>query len=322
MHLTEPLNQSNQPMYSAQHGSSVSTAGRSTEIQDENGAGSGPLTDRPALDEAHIRLRKQGRELVIDVGKSANDHEDRPQTTNPGSEEGAPAVSDQTIPGFSENARRRLRKRIHSMDRRAEGIFLTLTYHETRPTPEECKRHLDRFWKRVRRQFSGVSAIWKMEPQERGVPHFHLMVYGVQFIPIEWLSAVWHDVTEETSGEHRASGVDLERFVNEDGKLQAYMGKYMAETYDRWPGAEEGDPWAETGRWWGCLGREYLPWADWDNEAVYIDPEEAKYLIRTLLDEWGVDIPDGVVPNSLSICTRGDPAERLDALLEDRLGWV
>ncbi|MCS3824576.1 hypothetical protein GGP92_003301 [Salinibacter ruber] len=215
--------------------------------------------------------------------------------------------------GFSDCSRRRLRKKLHAMKRGKDGLFLTLTYHETDPTPDECKAHLDLFWKRLERQFSGISAIWKMEPQERGVVHFHLILYGQSFIPAQLLSSMWNDVNGETSQENRKAGVEVEeRSVNEDGKLQSYMAQYMAETYDVWPGAEPGDPWQTPGRWWGCLGRENLPWAEWDDARIYLDQHEAKALIRHFLTEWGVDLPDGVVPPSLCICTRGDPEDWIE----------
>lgn len=275
---------------------------------------------RPALDEAHIRVRPDGRQLVIDRGnRSENvDSDDRGHGGHDG--EGTPAapVAESTITGFSEDSRRRLRKRLHAMRRDASGLFLTLTYHEKRPTPEVAKGHLEAFFKRLERQFPDISVVWKLEPQDRGMPHFHLMVYGVDFIPVQWLSSIWHDVTGEDSEAHGKSGVDLEPFVNEDGKLQGYMAKYMAETYDQWPGVQPGDPWAETGRWWGCKGQDRLPWASWDDAAVYLNEGDAIQLIRDLLDKWEVDVPSGVVPESLTITTRGDPTERLDALL-DRL---
>jgi hypothetical protein len=296
--------------------------------------------DRRAFDDAHIRMRGDGRQLVIDTGQEPEadgldvhpdreaEVEDEADTEAPTVEsiigvvrpiagDGAPSLTpsghEQIMHGFSGCARRRLRKRLHSMERGADGLFLTLTYHEADPTPEECKADLDRFWKRLDRRFPGISAIWKMEPQDRGVPHFHLLVYGQSFIPAPLLSSIWHEVTAETTDEHRKSGVDVEsRSVNENGKLQGYMAGYMAETYDKWPGAEPGDPWAETGRWWGCLGRESLPWAGWDEAKIHLDQHEAQAIIRQLLTEWEVDLPDRVVPPSLCICTRGDPQDWID----------
>ncbi|MCS4123141.1 rolling circle replication-associated protein [Salinibacter ruber] len=291
----------------------------------DRGPASSFLT-RPALDEAHIRMRPEGRQLVIDRGSRSeevnSEDRDRSLAEAMGGETIRDPVAESVISGFSEDSRRRLRGRLHALRRDASGLFLTLTYQHRDPTPDGAKQDLDTFWKRIRRRFPGASAVWKMEPhtedENRGVPHFHLMVFGVQFIPVQWLSKIWHDVTGERDYAHRKSCVDLEPFVNEDGKLQSYMTEYMEETYDEWPDAEKDGPWAETGRWWGCLSRKQLPYAEWEDAPIYLNESEAIQIISELVDEWDLDLPDGVIPPSLTINTRGDPKAYLDDLM-DRL---
>jgi len=274
----------------------------------------GGMPEREALDEPHIRLRPDGRQLVIDRG-SKSENVDSGDRGHGGQDNDSGPVAKSTITGYSEDQRRRLRDFLHSLRRDAGGLFLTLTYQNLDPTPDKAKRDLDVFWKRVRRRWPEAAAVWKMEPQERGVVHFHLMIFGVDFIPVGWLSAVWHDVTGEEGEAHEKSCVDLEPFVNGDGKIQSYLAKYMTETYDVWPGTEPGDEWHTPGRWWGGLSRKNLPFAEWEDAAVYIGQAEAMRLISELLDEWNVATPDGVVPPSLTINTRGDPTERLDQIL-------
>ena len=284
------------------------------------------LPDRVAFDPARIDIRPEGRQIVIDRGSRSQevDSGDRGEgssqdgdSAQDGEDKNRDPVAESTITGFSEDSRRRLRDLLHSLKRDAGGLFLTLTYQNLDPDPDKAKRDLDTFWKRVRRRFPGASAIWKMEPQKRGVVHFHGMVFGVDFIPVGWLSKIWHDVTGEEDEAHERSCVDLEPFLNRDGKIQSYLAKYMSETYDVWPGAEPDDSWYTPGRWWGVLSRKNLPIAKWGT-PIYTGQAEAMYLISDLLDEWGADVPDGVVPPSLTINTRGDPAERLDQIL-DRL---
>lgn len=273
---------------------------------------------REEVEHAHIRMRSGGRQIVIQRGKGAKDVEDDEGNEHEQSSEAngpdAPAKRGK-VTGFSEDSRRRLRDRLHALRRDAGGLFVTLTYHESAPDPEEAKADLEAFWKRLRRRFPSISAVWKMEPQDRGEPHFHLMIFGVEFLPVQWLSQAWHDVTGEDSDAHEAGGVDLEPFLNEDGKLQGYMSKYMGEEYDHWPGTEEGDPWHTPGRWWGVLSRENLPMAGWDDAAVYVDEADATKLISDLLERWDTDLPDGVIPPSLTINTRGDPGQVLEDLL-------
>lgn len=288
---------------------------------------SGDSFDRPKETEPGIRLRGHGRQVLISTGRDLSpDHdlETEEGEADPDGREGEANSQPSkrgNITGFSEKSRRRLRERVHAIRRDTVGVFLTLTYHRTDPTPEKLKEDFRAFWKLLQRTYnrehvSNLSCVWKMEPQERGTPHIHMIVYGVSYIDAQTVSKVWHGVTEETSEKHRKAGVDVQTAVNENGKLQAYLSKYMAEVYDGWPGAEEGDPWAETGRWWGFKGRDYLPVAEWEETQVKLHQKEAEDLIEELLGEWGVDMPEGVIPPTLVINTRGDPGERLLDLID------
>lgn len=279
---------------------------------------------RDAHEEASIYVQSEGRMLIIDTGRSPTDveahegeidptgqldHADRvPQVE----EQGAPAVpaQEQQIAGFSSDARRRLRYRLHAMRRDADALLVTLTYHETHPHPRTAKEHLDAWWKRVRRRYPDAAAIWKMEPQERGAPHFHVLIYGLPFLPVQRACSWWHAITEEASSQHAKAGLDLEGVgVNGDGKLQAYLAGYMGEKYESWPGGVE-----DVGRWWGCLGRDCLPYADWDDARIYLTSSDAKALIVDLLDRWGSDLD--VIPPALTVCCRGDPHEVVERLLD------
>ena len=286
------------------------------------------------MDDAGVWMRPEGRQLVIATGRD-------PETDPPPSDDAkegsdAPAYGEHSTPptrhrgdisGFSEAARRRLRDRLHSMRRDAPALFITLTYHEHLPTPDEAHADLDAMGKWILRRYPHASVTWKMEPQKRGWPHFHMIVTGVDYIPIQKLSKAWHRITDETSVQHLQSGVDVEPMVNQNGKLQSYLAKYLAKTYDGWPSIyghrtdniEAAYEWADhTGRWWGVIGRDAFPWADWDEDFFHLSGGEAQYLIRTLLDEWEAEIPDGVIPPTLTVNTRGDPASRLSDLV-DRL---
>lgn len=292
---------------------------------------SGPrLCDSPTMDDAGVWMRPEGRQLVISTGRTPEKEEeegDDPERGDPPDmEEKAtpPARERGDITGFSEDARRRLRDRLHAMKRDASGLFVTLTYHEHLPTPEEAHEDLDNFGRWVQRHFPGTCIVWKKEPQDRGWPHFHMLITGVEYIPVQRMAGAWHSITEETSIQHRKSGVDVEPMVNEDGKLQNYFAKYMAECYDGWPAimghrmenAVAAKAWSDrTGRWWGVIGRDNFPWADWDIQPRRLTRPQARKLIGLLLDEWGTDLPEGVIPRTLTVNCRGDPADRLPKLL-------
>lgn len=280
---------------------------------------------RPAFDEAGIYVRPAGRQLVIMTGQTAGDAGPGATQQEAEAEAVAEAVAEVgeddgpvsrrgRITGFSSASRRRLRKTIHSIRRDADCLFLTLTWHECTPTPDEAHAALDAFWKRVRRRYGDLAGVWKMEPQKRGVPHFHLIVYGTRWLPVRWLCEAWHVCTAETSDAHRASGVDAEWVRGgQDGKLMAYLSKYMSKELAGWPDAG-GPAWKYPGRFWGILNRASLPVAPWAGWFVPMARYEAEALIRVLLDRWGVDLPPGVLPPSLTVNSRGDPAALLGGL--------
>lgn len=281
---------------------------------------------KEAAGDACIRIRPEGRQLCIDRGmKPTPDHCPNADGTDDAEavdHTGVSPTKRSRITGFSDASRRRLRQTIHRLRRDAESVFLTLTWHECTPTPGEAKRALDRFLKRIRRRFPDVSAVWKLEPQQRGVPHYHLLVFGLPFVPWQHLSRLWHECTAETSTEHRRSGLDVQNGARDvhsnDGKLQAYLSKYLDKCVTGWPtdqmSESDAQAWEHPGRFWGVLNRKALPVAAWGDWAVHVDHHEAAELISDLLDQWGIDL-GGIVPPSLTINTRGDPEEALTDLL-------
>lgn len=277
------------------------------------------LLNEPAYDGAMISLRLGGRQIEIRRAHTYRDRDDSKHDPvdvkdEAGAEAGA--AKRDVITRFSEASRRRLLRLFHSLRRSQDVLMVTLTYHETRPTPERCKRDLDAFLKRLNRLLEGrqVGAIWRMEPQERGVPHFHLLMYGIRYLDAQMLSREWHEVTAETSEQHRKSGVDVERIQSPE-QAAAYCSEYLAKVEDgEWP--EAGGPeWKRPGRFWGVFRRGALRVAAWDGHWS-IPSVAADWLIGTLLDEWDVDIPPDVLPPRLTINTRGSPGDRLRSLLK------
>jgi hypothetical protein len=299
-----------------------SSSGRAGQEPDESGT-----FDRPDEPVPCIRARGQGRQLHVSAGLGAQQESvserDSESEKDSQDEENTNRISPKRgeIKGFSEGSQRRLRERVHAVRRDAKGVFVTLTYHEACPTPDRAKQDVETLWKWLERRYNGdqvqpISCVWKLEPQERGVPHFHLIIWGIDYIPVQKLCEKWHEITRETSDQHRKQGVDIETAVNEDGKLQSYLAKYMAEDYDQWPGVRPGEPWAKPGRWWGFMARDHVPVAEWEDARVHITASQAFDLIDELLDEWDVDIPEGVTPPSLLVNCHGDPGERLLDLID------
>lgn len=135
----------------------------------------------------------------------------------------------------------------------ARSLFLTLTYPSTFPCPSQAKKHLDTFLKRLFRKYPQAGAVWKLEFQERGAPHFHLEVLGVDFIPAEWVARSWFEICGygELHPEHLKAGTQVER-VRSYRQAMSYVAKYL--------GKEVKVNLSGLGRVWGRAGqwRAYL----------------------------------------------------------------
>ena len=154
---------------------------------------------------------------------------------------------------LSRAAARRIMQYTSELDWQREKwrpLFLTLTYPRPAPSDRETiKRHLDTFWKRLQRRWPHAGAVWCLEAQADGTPHYHLIVFGVAFMPWAWLAANWdaiigNDVTPEAS-----ASTQVQRVRSRKGAMW-YIRKYLAKT-------EQGE--ALWGRRWGVLGEESLP---------------------------------------------------------------
>jgi hypothetical protein len=132
------------------------------------------------------------------------------------------------------------------------GLFITLTYPGEFPDGRRAKRDLDVFLKRLARAYPGAAGIWKLEPQGRGAPHFHLLVLGVSFIPYQWLGQAWYEVCVTGDPNHLLAGTEVRRVKSYQHAVH-YVSKYIGkETLEA--GGEGGDGLGEVGRRWGHFG--------------------------------------------------------------------
>lgn len=126
------------------------------------------------------------------------------------------------IQGFSPKSRSRLMKFLNTVDYKGSAPkFATLTFHGI-PSAAEAKRCLRVFKERMRRAYPKGSFVWRYERQERGSPHFHLMMFNYPYMEQAWLQSIWTEIT----------GEDLSIFHIKAlrGKHQAiyYVSKYIA----------------------------------------------------------------------------------------------
>lgn len=168
-----------------------------------------------------------------------------------------------TIKGFSRASRRRMMGRLMCLDWRGvaaadkhahqgRAMFITLTYPaDWSPDWRSWKAHLQAFRKRLERRFALQGAVWKLELQKRGAPHFHVLVVfaGVESVHVvrRWCSRAWFEVVGGADPAHFRAGTNVQVVYGKSGRLMRYLAKYLGKAW-----AAEG---LELGRVWGVWGK-------------------------------------------------------------------
>ena len=277
-----------------------------------------------------VTVREEGREIVI-----ARDNVQGESNAEP------PMREEGDISGFSADSARRLRALFDRLRRDAKATFLTLTYHERDPGAEEAKEHLHAFVQDLRRRYDriGVSLIWRMEWQESGTIHFHLLLFGLWWEKPGYFKRIWHRITGEDDAArralygptssprwgrveldgvqirdvypgapHRGMGAWVEQMGDEveEEKIRNYVAKYHCKQDSHAPPQSD---W--TGRHWGVRFRENLPIAPVTN-VVRISYQLAYEAVEMILEKWGTDIE--CVPYSLRVSS-DSPGRALNKIL-------
>lgn len=220
------------------------------------------------------------------------------------------------INGFSVQSRRRLLYTIAKIKRAAElPCFVTLTYPGEFPTVERAKRDKKVFEQRLVRAFEQAGLIWKLEPQQRGAPHYHLLVWGVEEKELlRWTVENWFEIAGNGDINHRLFHAGLLRgskpcvqMVRSWRGVWSYASKYLGKTFEV---AEWGKKW--TGRFWGVVKPENIPFG----EEIIIDvPLKEVFVVMRYQRRFSGVQRAG---NSLTIfCDATHWAEKL-GLIEDR----
>lgn len=185
------------------------------------------------------------------------------------------------VKGFTVASRRRLMQTIARIRRDAElPCFVTLTYPSVFPSPKESKRHMEIFIKRIKRKFDGVGFIWKLEPQERGAPHYHLLVWGVHEVELRaWIPKAWFAIAGNDDQNHFLFHVGalgnqhcVQRVRSFRG-VWSYASKYLGKTFDV-AGWDE----KPTGRFWAVVNRSNVPFGE--TLTVEIPYKQATHIMR------------------------------------------
>lgn len=187
-----------------------------------------------------------------------------------------------TITLFSRASQQRLRVLLASINRdKAQylPLLLTLTYpSEWSPAPTDWKRDLDTFSKRLAREYPAAAAVWVLEFQKRGAPHFHLLVFGVARIDYRWLGRAWYEIVGSGDEKHLRAGTRVEQ-ARKWNALQAYVSKYVSKNESKDLPVPDG-----VGRWWGVLGRSNLEQlVEWVETVV---PLATFWQLRRVFRSW------------------------------------
>ena len=161
---------------------------------------------------------------------------------------------------FSAASRRRLMRFMARLKtRKIRATFITLTFTEV-ISNERAKQVFKRFSMRLRRAYATVSVVWRMEFQERGAIHFHLLCFNLPFWKQTELQETWEDCTEEDR-----SIVHI-KLVHGARSVMAYISKYIAKKDERSEiaslddGSYQHAPREDlSGRFWGWINKELLP---------------------------------------------------------------
>lgn len=185
------------------------------------------------------------------------------------------------ITEFSQKSRSRLLKDMNRIDREEvkHPVFLTLTYGQHWPDIKQSKNHIRRFNQELKRKCLTACGWWRMEPQERGAPHYHLVVLGLPRYDRGGLSkgdvaALWGRIIGKQYWDRKNDRAPFTRIECLDSwkKVTNYVCKYVAKVAkpaDAGSGfntvpyrhSETGEEVEMIGRQWGRFNAKALPYA-------------------------------------------------------------
>jgi len=225
---------------------------------------------------------------------------------------------------FSAASRRRLMRFMARLKtRKIRATFITLTF-SSEVTNEDAKKALKRFTMRVRRAYEAVSGVWRMEYQERGAIHFHLLMFNLPFWKQSDLQGVWEACTKQ-----ERSIVNI-KLVHGARSVMGYISKYIAKKDERSEIAslDDGSYQHEgrdrlSGRFWGWINKELLPLGQ-KLSGVLLEAATIKSLSSFMWALIGSDNPYNSVSahlfadNATWLCER---AIEEGGLFSDEYGW-
>lgn len=173
-------------------------------------------------------------------------HESQKSTQNGGNKD--------IVQGLSARSRSRLIRFLATIGRTDDCYFVTLTYWRWNENWEEWKRDLDSFIKALGRFADGACGVWRLEFQERGAPHFHILCWFNDAPDVGafrcFTRDAWLRIIDQDSPETRAHATTVD-LVMDTRKSAFYISVYQSKDKN-----DRKD--IHTGRLWGVFGRDRL----------------------------------------------------------------
>lgn len=158
------------------------------------------------------------------------------------------------ITAFSRKSRKRLLEFFaRTAQTKLPRVFLTLTYPSNMNDAKTGKMHLRAFLERVRRKFPNSSAIWRIEYQERGAVHFHILFFSLPFWKVESIRKAWSEIIGEENPR-----IQIETIRSKRGST-FYVSKYVAKVTDDALVSLSNLPYSHAGRHWGYFNKPQIP---------------------------------------------------------------
>lgn len=186
------------------------------------------------------------------------------------------------VDGFSDKSRRNLLRTMCALTFMDDEPWeITLTWPGEFPLDgRRVKRDLAAFWRRLERRYGRLQAVWKLEFQGRGAPHFHLAVSRPVASLSEvraFVSAAWFEVVGSGDLRHLGAGTQV---IKLEYSPAAYFAGYLGGTrtakeyQHRVPEGFE-----SVGRFWGL--RNVSP--EWNQLRL---TEAEFFALRRLVRKW------------------------------------
>lgn len=189
------------------------------------------------------------------------------------------------VKGWSASSTRRLTKWLYSIDAErlsGHGYAVTLTMRTTPPNRDALDLVFRALMKRYERM--GVTRLhWVMEMQRRGTPHYHLVIYTPEELPLRGFEFIRHWLEVAADFGPAPVAQRAEPLEKASGWLK-YLSKHASRSAAHYQRQGMPPGWDKTGRLWGKRG-------DWPaaEGPMKFDMERAAWFrFRRLVRAWRI----------------------------------